>query len=196
MTEIIEISTERLLLRQWRKEDRVGFAQLNADPAVMQYYPAVISQGESNILAEKIQSLISENGWGFWAVERLSDKSFIGFVGLNEPSYDLPVTPCVEIGWRLAKDYWGKGYATEAANAALALAFNQLALSRVYSFTSVSNLRSRAVMARLQMVNTGQNFEHPIIPPGHPLREHVLYAIDKQRWLDYSCESTEGREST
>jgi len=183
MTKIIEIHTERLLLRQWCEEDWPDFASLNADPIVMEYYPDVLSTAESNAMAQKIMSCIAERGWGLWAVELMNDQSFIGFVGLHEPTYALPVTPCVEIGWRLAKKYWGKGYATEAASASLETGFNRLGLSEIYSFASVANKNSEAVMKRLNMVNTGRNFEHPIIPENNPLREHVLYKIDRERWL-------------
>ncbi len=179
---MIEIQTKRLLLRQWRQEDLPIFARLNKDPVVMAYYPSILSTEESNVLAEKLVNLISERGWGFWAVESVRHKSFVGFVGLNEPTYELSVTPCVEIGWRLSKEYWGKGYATEAAKASLNIAFRRLHLKEVYSFTSVLNQKSRAVMERLNMVNTKSNFTHPRIPQNSPLREHVLYKIDKQRW--------------
>ena len=183
MTKIIEIHTERLLLRQWRKEDLPIFARLNADPVVMEYYPDILSTEESNTMAEKLETLISKRGWGFWAVETRDHKSFIGFVGLHTPIYELPVSPCIEVGWRLAKEYWGRGYATEAAKASLDIAFRKLDLLEVYSFASVSNIKSRAVMERLNMLNTGSNFDHPIIPENSPLREHVLYKIDKQRWM-------------
>lgn len=173
----MELKTERLLLRQWREADYEPFAALNADPDVMAFYPSTQTAERSLEMAKYFQGLIAEKGWGFWAVERLSDQRFLGFVGLHEPSYDLPVTPCVEIGWRLSKDAWGKGYATEAAKAALGFAFETLKLKQVYSFTSVGNLRSRAVMEKIGMSNTHANFEHPIIPEGHPLREHVLYKI-------------------
>jgi len=161
MGRVIELQTERLFLRQWLSEDRPNFAKLNADPDVMEYYPNVLSTEESDAMAQKIESLIAKRGWGLWAVELIEKKSFIGFVGLHEPTYDLPVTPCVEIDWRLAKGYWGKGYATEAANAALGFAFTGLNLSEIYSFASVSNWKSLAVMERLGMINTKNNFEHP-----------------------------------
>ncbi|NOX43531.1 MAG: GNAT family N-acetyltransferase [Gammaproteobacteria bacterium] len=182
MTKIIEIDTKRLKLRQWRKDDLPIFAKLNADPVVMKYYPDVLSEKQSNEMAEKIESSIAQRGWGFWAVEKTDNKNFIGFVGLNEPTYDLPVTPCVEIGWRLAKKYWGNGYATEAAKAAMVVAFDKLNFSEIVSFTSVSNKQSRAVMERLGMINMQENFEHPLIPENSPLREHVLYKIEKQHW--------------
>lgn len=182
MASIIELETERLQLRQWRKADWPIFAEINADPEVMKYYPKVLTANESNEMAQKLASLLTERGWGFWAVEIRNEKKFIGFVGLHEPRYELPVSPCVEIGWRLAKQFWGYGYATEAANACLKLAFETLSLTEIYSFTSVSNVKSQAVMERLQMINTGKNFEHPMIPENNLLREHVLYKIDKLRW--------------
>ena len=177
---IVELRTDRLLLRQWRKEDFIPFAKMCADPDVMKYYPNVLTKGESDTLAEKIMALMSKNGWGFWAVEDKADQKFIGFVGLNEPDYELPVKPCIEIGWRLAKDYWGRGYATEAAQRCLAFAFKELKLNNVYSFASVGNEKSWKVMQRIGMTNTGKNFEHPHIPEGHNLREHVLYKISKE----------------
>jgi RimJ/RimL family protein N-acetyltransferase len=183
MNDIIELQTERLRLRQWCDRDLPVFAQLNADPVVMEFYPAALTAEQSNSMADKLKSLIAEKGWGFWAVEVVADGHFAGFVGLHEPTYELPVTPCVEIGWRLAKEYWGKGYATEAANASLAVAFDKLNQSAVYAFASVSNRKSRAVMERLGMSNTHQNFEHPMIPEHHPLSEHVLYKITKADWL-------------
>ncbi|MEE8379956.1 MAG: GNAT family N-acetyltransferase [Gammaproteobacteria bacterium] len=180
MTEIIELKTERLRLRQWKQEDFPAFAMLNADPEVMRYYPDTLNEEESNDMAQRFESLLAYRGWGFWVVEKLDDKKFMGFVGLHEPTYDLPVTPCVEIGWRLARKYWGYGYATEAAKASLMVAFENLDLPEVYSFTSVLNKKSQAVMERLEMVNMKQNFEHPMIPGNSPLREHVLYRIDKK----------------
>ena len=180
---IIEIETKRLKLRQWKMEDRAFFAGINADPIVMKYYPDILSAKESNDMAQKFESLIAKRGWGFWAVEKMDEDKFIGFVGLHEPTYDLPVTPCVEIGWRLAREYWGHGYASEAAQASLGIAFDRVGLSEVYSFTSVSNKKSRAVMEKLGMVNTNKNFKHPMISAKSQLQEHVLYKIDKQHWM-------------
>lgn len=182
MSEVVELRTDRLLLRQWKEEDFPLFARMTSDPIVMQYYPGTLSEDESNAMASKIRALISERSWGFWAVETIQENIFIGFVGLHKPTYDLPVTPCVEVGWRLGKEYWGNGYATEAARESLRFAFEELVLDEVYSFASVSNKKSRSVMARLNMSNTGNNFEHPIIPEGHALREHVLYKITKEQW--------------
>ena len=183
MTEIIEIKTERLRLRQWKKQDFPAFARLNTDPEVMKYYPYRLNEEESNDMAHRFEALISYKGWGFWVVERLDEKKFMGFVGLHEPTYELPVTPCVEIGWKLAREYWGYGYATEAAKASLEAAFEKLDLPEVYSFTSVLNKKSRAVMERLGMVNMKQNFEHPKVPKDSPLLEHVLYNISRDGWM-------------
>lgn len=181
MAPIIEFQTDRLKLRQWKESDLPIFASMNADPQVMKYYPSVLNEEESHNIAHKFEALIREKGWGFWAVEKLEDERFIGFVGLNEPTYDLPVTPCVEIGWRLGKEHWGKGYATEAAKSCLDFAFNKLNLTEVYSFTSVTNKKSAAVMERIGMMNTNNNFEHPLIPENHPLREHCLYKSISER---------------
>lgn len=184
MTDIIEIKTDRIRLRQWRKTDWPEFAKLNADPEVMQYFPKPLSTEESNNMANKIRNLIAGRGWGMWAAEEVKQRKFMGFVGLNTPTQDLPFTPCVEIGWRLAKNFWGHGYATEAGQVVLKVAFETLKLPQVFSFTSVANKKSQAVMKRLKMVNTGNNFEHPDVPLGNPLREHVLFKINKQQWAE------------
>ena len=184
MTEIIELKTGRLRLRQWKQEDYPAFAKLNADPEVMKYYPEMLNEKDSNDMAQRFEALLAYRGWGFWVVEKLDEKKFMGFVGLHEPTYDLPITPCVEIGWRLAKEYWGYGYASEAAKASLEVAFKKLDLPEVYSFTSVLNKKSQAVMEKLGMVNMKQNFDHSMILEDSPLREHVLYKIDKQGWME------------
>ena len=152
----------------------------------MEFFPKVFSQDESYGMARKTVSLIAKKSWGFWAVELLEEKKFIGFVGLNEPGYPLPVTPCIEIGWRLDKEYWGKGYASEAGKACLKFAFEDLHISNVYSFTAVANQRSWLVMQRLGMSNTGNNFVHPMIPKNHDLSEHVVYKITRSDWVNKS----------
>jgi len=182
MTRVIAIKTKRLLMRQWTKDDIIDFALLNSDPEVMKYLPKILNKEESDNLADKIINLLSVNGWGFWAVEKADDNSFIGFVGLNEPKYELPVKPCVEIGWRLSRRYWGNGYATEAGNASLEFAFMTLKLKNVYSFTSVANIKSESVMKRLKLTNNSANFDHPSIPEDSQYREHVLYGIKKETW--------------
>ena len=182
MAELIEIDTERLYLRQWREADLEPFAQLNADPQVMAYFPAPLERSESDAMAYRCRRLIEERGWGFWAVELRQTKTFIGFVGLHIPTVELPFSPCVEIGWRLAAAYWGKGYATEAAGSALQIGFERLKLSEVVSFTAMGNLRSRRVMVRLGMRDAASPFEHPAVPPGHALRTHCLYRLSREDW--------------
>lgn len=182
MVKVSELQTKRLSLRQWQPSDHVLFAEINEDPEVMEHYPSILNEEESNSFAKKLEALITKIGWGFWAVELKSNKQFIGFVGLHKPEADLPFTPCTEIGWRLSKKHWGKGYATEAANAALKYAFEILQLDEVVSFTSPQNIKSKSVMERLNMVDTQQNFEHPSIPAEHKLREQVLYKITRAQW--------------
>lgn len=154
---------------------------LHADPEVMEFFPAPLSRAASDAMADRCRQLIHERGWGFWAVEERQTGDFVGLTGLHTPDSKLPFTPCVEVGWRLAKHHWHKGYATEAAAAALHLAFNQLQLTEVVSFTAALNVRSQAVMQRLSMKFAGP-FEHPALPPQHPLRPHVLYTISPAGW--------------
>ena len=181
MTELIELETERLRLRQWIESDRAPFARLNADPRVMEFYPNVLDRTASDAMSDRLQALIAERGWGLWAVAK-ADRQFIGFVGLHVPKADLPCSPCVEIGWRLAFPYWGKGYATEAARAALEVGFDRLNLPEIVSFTATTNRRSRAVMERLGMNRDPETFEHPSLLVGHPLREHYLYRLSMEKW--------------
>jgi ribosomal-protein-alanine N-acetyltransferase len=175
------LQTKRLLLRQWTDEDFLPFAKMCADKDVMEFFPKVLTESESNDIAKEIKSLISNRGWGFWAVEIPNHERFIGFVGLHTPD-NLPFSPCVEIGWRLSKTHWRKGYATEAASKCLKYAFTVLNLKEVVSFTTVANNRSQAVMQKIGMSNTGCNFMHPEVAASHPQCEHVLYKIQKQDW--------------
>lgn len=153
---------------------------MGKDPDVMRYFPSLLSEEKSIEMAQTMQTLIAQRGWGLWAVELPQQEPFIGFVGLHIPSDDLPCSPCVEIGWRLASAHWGKGYATEAATACLQYAFEELNLNEVVAFTTVSNQPSRRVMEKLGMDNTERNFMHPDIEADHPLCEHVLYSIHAQ----------------
>lgn len=177
MTHLIQPATPRLHLRQWQPQDRAPFAAMNADPEVMRHFPAPLRPEESDAVADLCQQLIDLFGWGFWALELKATGEFIGFCGLHTPVDPLPFAPCVEVGWRLARPFWGQGYATEAATAALQVAFEHLSLEQVVSFTALDNQRSRAVMERLGMRPDGQ-FEHPALPEGHPLRPHWLYRMD------------------
>jgi RimJ/RimL family protein N-acetyltransferase len=190
MTHIHEIETERLLLRQWRPSDFPAFATMNADEEAMRFFPAKLSEQESNALAQRCRDLIEHRGWGFWAAQEKSSNSFIGFIGLHVPTIDLPFAPCAELGWRLARHSWGKGLATEGASAVLAFAFNQLLLPEVVAFTTLSNQRSERVMKRLGMQRDALTFQHPSLPEGHSMREHCLYrasATSNPHEYDYAA---------
>lgn len=181
MTDFLE--TPRLLLRQWRDADYAPFAALNADPAVMEFFPEPLERSASDALAHRCRALIEERGWGVWAVELKSEGHFIGSTGLHVPAADLPCSPCVEVGWRLARAAWGKGYATEAASAALRFGFTVVALPEIVAFTALGNVRSQAVMERLGMRRDQNTFQHPAVPEASQLREHCLYRITRQEWL-------------
>jgi RimJ/RimL family protein N-acetyltransferase len=180
---VAELRTERLLLRQWRDEDLEPFAALNADPETMRFFPQPPSREQSDALAEQSRRRIEQEGWGLWAVEVVGGASFIGFVGLARPSFEAHFTPAVEVGWRLAREHWGHGYATEAGRAAVAFGFEELGLGEIVSFTSVLNEPSWRVMERLGMSHDpDDDFEHPRVPIGHPLRPHVLYRLARAGW--------------
>ncbi|MDQ2693984.1 MAG: GNAT family N-acetyltransferase [Pseudomonadota bacterium] len=183
MAELIEFNTPRLRLHQWRATDRGPFAALNADPRVMEFFPATLDRAASDAMADRCQALIAVRGWGFWAVEIKDGGEFIGFVGLHDVPPELPFAPCVEIGWRLAFHQWGKGFASEAARGALRVGFEVLGLAQIVSFTSVRHCRSRAVMERLGMVETPGTFGHPLLPEGSPLRPHCLYRLSREQWV-------------
>ena len=176
------LESDRLRLRQWQAADLPAFAEMGADPVVMEHFPARLDRERSDALALRFKTMIDERGWGVWALERKAGGEFIGFVGLNIPSDELPFSPCVEIAWRLAQGYWHQGYASEAARVALRFGFVELDLEEIVAFTSLGNLRSQAVMARLGMRRSPENFQHPALPEGHPLREHCLYRIARGDW--------------
>jgi RimJ/RimL family protein N-acetyltransferase len=176
-----DLTTDRLLLRNWRDADREPFAALNADPAVMEHFPSVQTREQSDQLIDRNLPLIEERGWGLWALEVRDTGRFIGFTGLSVPSFEAHFLPAVEIGWRLSKDAWGNGYATEAARASLEHAFGPAGLEEVVSFTATTNLPSQRVMQRIGMVQDGE-FDHPRLPDGHRLQRHVLYRINRAQW--------------
>jgi len=181
-----ELRTDRLCLRRWLPADRAPFAELNADPLVMEHFPAALSCEESDTLVARIEAHFDQYGFGLWAVEIPSITSFAGFIGLSVPPFEAHFTSCVEIGWRLAADHWGRGYATEGALAALAFGFQTLGLGEIVSFTVPGNLRSRRVMERIGMVhNPADDFDHPALPEEHRLRRHVLYRIARTREDSY-----------
>jgi RimJ/RimL family protein N-acetyltransferase len=168
-------------LRQWKPADREPFAALNADPRVMEFFPSSFARAESDAMADRCQSLIAERGWGFWAAESKATQEFIGFVGLHTPAAELPFSPCVEVGWRLAFGHWGKGFASEAARECLHFGFELLGLNEIVSFAAGGNIRSRAVMERLGMRETG-TFEHPQVSGGSGLRQHCLYRLSREAY--------------
>ena len=177
------LTTARLRLRQWREEDLAPFAALNADPQVMEFFPKILTRAESDAVAGRIRDHFVRHGFGLWAVEAPGAADFVGFVGLAVPSFEAHFTPCVEIGWRLAREHWGHGYATEAATAALAFGFGNRALEEIVAFTVPANIPSRRVMGRLGMRRLpSDDFEHPAIADGHPLRSHVLYRLRRADW--------------
>jgi RimJ/RimL family protein N-acetyltransferase len=171
----VTIETERLVLRPWRDEDRAPFAALNADPRVMAHFPATLTRAESDAFVDRHAALIDRKGWGLWALERRCDGSFLGFTGLAEPFFDADFMPCVEVGWRLAAEHWGEGYAPEAARAALDHGFDIVGLDEIVSFTAVGNENSRRVMEKVGLIERHE-FDHPVLPD-HPLQRHVLYSI-------------------
>ena len=176
------VRTKRLILRQWRQEDRPIFADMCADHLVMEYFPSILSREQSDALLDRFYRDIELNGWGFWAAERIDTNDFVGFIGMNYSADGLPFAPCVDIGWRLARPHWGLGFATEGGRAVLNYAFTQTDLTQLVSMTPVKNLRSRRVMEKLGMFKSDANFLHPKVPEDSPLQEHVLYKIDKQQW--------------
>jgi len=174
----MEIRTERLLLRGWRAEDRAPFAEIGADAEAMRHYPSILTRAESDACMERYEREWAREGFGKWAVEIPGVAAFAGSVGLATLSFEASFTPCVEIGWRLAREHWGRGYATEAARAAIEDGFTRARLDEIVAFTVPANTRSIRVMERLGMKFAGE-FDHPVIAAGHPLRRHVLYRLDR-----------------
>ena len=182
----IIINTERLFLRPWSEEDLEPFAQLNADTRVREYFPGLLSRQESDASVKLMSEHIQRSDWGFWAASLIETEEFIGFIGLEDVYFSAPFNksaPAVEIGWRLAFNHWGKGYATEGALAALKYGYETLGLEEIVSFTTVTNQRSRHVMEKIGMHHRPKDdFDHPKLAEGHPLRRHVLYRLEKAEW--------------
>lgn len=180
MTDLPELRTSRLLLRALRHGDRSAFDAMNADPRVMEHFPAPLDRAGSDAMATRIAEHASEHGFSFWAVEAPGVAEFIGVAGLLVPGFKAHFTPCVEIGWRFAHEFWGRGYATEAALALLDHAFGRLGLDEVVAMAVPANTRSRRVMERIGMTrDTDGDFDHPYLPEGHRLRRHVLYRLPR-----------------
>lgn len=180
MIKLHRIETDRLILRRWCDDDRAAFAAINADPLVMEYFKEPLSRAESDGFIDRIENLFDQNGYGFWAVAEKDGGRLIGLTGLAPVMFDAPFVPAVEIGWRMASDVWGRGYALEAARAALDAGFYRLGLPEIVAFTTASNQKSRRVMEKLGMVyDPAADFGHPKLPEDHPLRPHVLYRAKK-----------------
>lgn len=184
----MELRTERLVLRQWRDDDVDVFVEMGLDPAVMEYFPGTMSEEQSRETAGRFRDALEERGWGLWAMEARDggalDGRFLGFTGLAVPRFEAAFTPAVEVGWRLTPAAWGRGYATEAARACVAYGFGELELDEIVSFTTETNVRSRAVMERLRMTHDpADDFDHPALP-GHRLQRHVLYRLAASRFQD------------
>jgi len=178
-----ELTTSRLRLRPWRSEDIEPFAALNADPRVRQFFPSLQTHQESAESMDYIRDHFRRRDFGLWAAEVIGGAPFIGFIGLSVPSFDAPFMPCVELGYRLAFEHWGHGYATEGSRAAIAFGFTTVGLPEIVAMTTVGNERSRRVMERLGMTRTpADDFDHPNIAAGHPLRRHVLYRLTAGEW--------------
>jgi RimJ/RimL family protein N-acetyltransferase len=178
MNDSPSLATERLILRRWRDDDREPFAALNADPVVMEHFVAPLSREQSDDFVDRIEAHFDEHGWGLWAVEVAATGAFTGYVGLWRASFPAPFTPAVEVGWRLAHEHWGHGYAPEAAQAAVEDGFARFGFDEIVSFTAVGNVRSRRVMQKIGMqTNPAEDFDHPNMPEGHPVRPHVLYRL-------------------
>lgn len=186
----VELETERLVLRPWREEDLDPFAALCADAEVMRYFPAPLTREESKALIARAIEKTWEDGFCFQPVEEKASGRFLGFVGLSKPGAPLPFTPCVEVGWRLARAAWGQGFASEAARAWLRFGYETLDLNEIVSFTALENLPSQAVMRRIGMErDMAADFEHPLIEEGHRLRPHVLYRLSRRAWADMQTSS-------
>lgn len=177
------LRTERLVMRPFTEADRDAFAAINADPEVMEHYPAPLDRAESDALLERIRDAFREHGFGLWALELSSSSALLGYTGLAIPTWKNHLTPCVEVGWRLGRAHWGQGYASEAARAALEVAFSDLGLEEVLSFTSLPNQRSARVMQRIGMRrDEASDFAHPNLPADHPLSRHIVYRISAREW--------------
>jgi len=180
-----QIRTARLLLREWRENDKVPYGLLNADTDVMEHFPSVLTPLQSDEMVDRMAAGWELRGFGLWAVERSDTGQFIGFVGLSAPGFEVAgVTPCVEVGWRLAKQHWGHGFAPEAATAALNFGFEHVELpcDEIVSFTTAKNLKSQRVMQKIGLrLDPAREFDHPMTPGWHGQR-HVLYCIDRATW--------------
>jgi len=174
----IYMETPRLVLRDWTDTDNAPFMALNNDETVMEFFPSILPTAETMAMIQRLKAHFDQYGYGFFAIERKDNGRFIGFAGLSHPGFKAYFTPCVEIGWRLSRENWNLGFATEAATACLNYGFEILGMDEIHSFTSVHNARSENVMKKIGMFKQGY-FEHPSIEGGHFLKKHVLYRITR-----------------
>ena len=179
------IETERLVLRRWEQTDLEPFAALNADPVVMEHFPAVMTEADTVGFIDWIELGFERNGFGLWAVEVSETGALAGFTGLSVPAFEAHFTPAVEVGWRLAREHWDHGYATEAARAAMTFGFEECGLAEIVSFAIPANTRSISVMERLGMAHDpADDFDHPRFPDDDRSRRHVLYRMSSGRWAE------------
>ncbi len=172
------IKTERLVLRQWKEGDLEPLARMNADPLVMEFFSSALTREESAVRWERYRKHIQEQGWGLWAVSVQGGADFIGWLGLWPIGFEAHFTPAIEVGWRLLPEFWGRGYATEGARAAIRDGFERLKLEEIVATTVPANFRSRRVIEKLGMQYESRgDFDHPLVPDGHPLKRHVLYRM-------------------
>jgi RimJ/RimL family protein N-acetyltransferase len=176
------LRTKRLILRPWRGDDLEPFAALNADLEVMRNFPGTLDRERSDAMAERIQSRLADDGFGLWAAEVPGVAPFIGFIGLARPQFEAHFTPAVEVGWRLARAYWGRGYAPEGARVAVAFGFDVAGLDEIVSMTIPDNEASQRVMQKLGMTrDPADDFDHPNLPDWDR-RRHVLYRLRRVDW--------------
>lgn len=189
-----ELRTERLLLRRWLARDHGPFAAINADAEVMEHFPATLSRAESVAMIERTEACFERRGYGLWAIEIPGEARFIGFAGLSPVDLPVPFAPAVEVGWRLGHPFWGRGFASEAAEAVVAFGFRERGLREIVSFTAVGNYRSRRVMERLGMRRDArEDFDHPLLGEADRLRRHVLYRLDAASWHSAAAETKRER---
>jgi RimJ/RimL family protein N-acetyltransferase len=174
------ITTERLILRPWKNEDFLPYAEMNADPRVREFFPSILTREESDAEVRRFQSTFARDGYCMFAAEVVATGQFAGFIGLQTMNFAVPslAQPAVETGWRLSVANWGKGLATEGARGVIQYAFAILKLRELVAITVPANLRSRRVMEKIGMKHLQElDFDHPRVPEGHPLRAHLVYAL-------------------
>jgi RimJ/RimL family protein N-acetyltransferase len=181
------LASPRIQLRPWKDADRAPFAAMVADPEVMRHFPATLTREESDAWVDRAMRKMGERGWGFWALDYLADPAsgptFAGFTGLNIPDPELPFGPCVEVGWRLAPQFWGLGLASEAARLAVRVGFEVAGLEEIVAITTLRNTRSQAVMRRLGMLESAADeFDHPAFAADSPERRCCVYRLPRARW--------------